>query len=314
MNSHGPGCCLGPVPLLTQPEPGCVVARAVAHLPAAKQRQLCVITRLIRVAADVECVILFGSHARGDWVDDPVGGYVSDFDVLVLVASQALAADEALWADCQERARGVSGDTPVSLIVHTVEDVRQQLARGSSFFRDVMTEGVALYDAGRVAITLPELTPVMHHALAREAFQRYFDHAAQLYRSFERNLAHGSRAIAAFELHQVAETICKAVLVVFTAYLPKTHDLDELGRRCTRACPNLGPLVPQDAPDRKRLTALLRASYVDARYSFAFEVSREDLEALAGYVCAFRIGAEHACRERIAELAVAARIVTGGAP
>jgi HEPN domain-containing protein len=59
------------------------------------------------------------------------------------------------------------------------------------------------------------LTPVMHHALAESCFQHYFEHAAQLYRSFERNLAHGSLAIAAFELHQVAETVCKGVLLVF---------------------------------------------------------------------------------------------------
>jgi HEPN domain-containing protein len=232
----------------------------------------------------------------------------------VLVASPALGADEALWADCHARAREVAGDTPVSLIVHTVADVHQQLVRGSSFFRDVMTEGVALYDAGRVAITVPEFTPAMQHVLAQEAFTRYFDHAAQLYRSFERNLVHGSLAIAAFELHQAAETICKAVLVVFTAYLPKTHDLDELGRRCVRACPDLGPLVPQDAPDRKRLTALVRAAYVDARYSFAFQVWREELEALASYICAFRARAEQACQEHLAELATGARIVTGGAP
>jgi HEPN domain-containing protein len=144
--------------------------------------------------------------------------------------------------------------------------------------------------------------------------QRYFEHAAQLYLSFERNLAHGSFAIAAFELHQVTETICKAVLVVFTAYLPKTHNIDELGRRCARACPSLGPLVPRDAPDRGRLAALLRAGYVEARYSFAFEVSREDLDALAGCVCAFRARAEQACQERFAELAAAARVVTGEHP
>jgi HEPN domain-containing protein/predicted nucleotidyltransferase len=292
---------------------GCDVARAIPHLPAAKQGQLCAVVRIIRATADVERVILYGSHARGDWVDDPVGGYLSDLDILVLVASPAVAADEALWADCQERAREVAGDTPVSLIVHTVDEVRQQLARGSSFFRDVMAEGVALYDAGRAAIAVPELTPAMHHALAREAFQRYFDHAAQLYYSFERNLAHGSLAIAAFELHQVAETLCKAVLVAFTAYLPKMHDLGELGRRCTRACPNLGPFVPLDVPERKRLAGLLRAAYVDARYSFAFEVSREDLEALARYVSAFRARAERACQERLAELAAAARAVAGGA-
>jgi HEPN domain-containing protein len=297
-----------------QPASGCDVAWTIPHLPVVKQRQLCAIVGIIRDMAEVERVILYGSHARGDWVDDPANGYLSDFDFAVLVASTAFAADESLWADCQERAREVAGDTPVSLIVHTVEDVRQQLERGSSFFRDVMTEGVALYDAGRVAITVPELTPAVHHALAREAFQRYFDHAAQLYRSFERNLAHGSLAIAAFELHQVAETLCKAVLVVFTAYLPKAHDLDELGRRCTRACPNLGPLVPHDASDRKRLTGLLRAAYVDARYSFAFEVSREELETLARYACAFRARAERASQERLAELATAARVMAGGNP
>jgi uncharacterized protein len=309
--SHTPE---GPSSPDRQPASGCDVARAIPHLPAIKQWQLAEIIGLIRATADVERVVLYGSHARGDWVEDPAGGFFSDFDIAVLVASPALAEDEALWADCQDRAREVAGDTPVSLIVHTVDDVRQQFERGSSFFRDVMTEGVALYDAGRVTITVPDVTPAMHHALAQEAFQRYFDHAAQLYRSFERNLAHGALAIAAFELHQVAETICKAVLVVFTAYLPKLHDLDELGRRCVRACPTLGPLVPQDAPNRKHLAGLLRAAYVDARYSFRFEVSREELEALAGYVSAFRARAKRVCEERLDELAVAARVVAGGNP
>jgi HEPN domain-containing protein len=290
-----------------EPASGCDIASAIPHLPAIKQRQLCAIVRIIRATADVERVILFGSHARGDWVDDTVGGYVSDFDLLVLVASPALAADEALWADCQERAREVAGDTPVSLIAHTVDDVRQQLARGSSFFRDVMSEGIALYDAGRVSITVPELTPAQRLELAQISFTRFFEHAAELYRSFERNLAHGSLAIAAFELHQVAETIHKAMLLVFTAYQPKLHDLDELGRRCARVAPGIGLLVPVEVPDRKRLAGLLRAAYVDARYSFSFQVSREDLEALAGYVGAFRARVERACREQLADLAVAAR-------
>jgi hypothetical protein len=92
------------------------------------------------------------------------------------------------------------------------------------------------------------------------------------------------------------------------------HDLGELGRGCARACPSLGPLVPRDASDGKRLAALLRASYVDAGYSFAFQVSRTDLETLAGYVCAFRMRAEWACRGRLAELEEAAHAVAGGEP
>ena len=79
MSGDGPGsCCRGSdtLPLLSpgmslqEPAFSCVVARAVAHLPASKQRQLCAIVRIIRAAADVERVVLFGSHARGDWVDD----------------------------------------------------------------------------------------------------------------------------------------------------------------------------------------------------------------------------------------------------
>jgi uncharacterized protein len=152
----------------------------------------------------------------------------------------------------------------------------------------------------------------MHHALAQEAFECYFEHAAQLYRSFERNFANGLLAIAAFELHQVAETICKAVLVVFTAYLPKTHDVDELGRRCARACPNLGLPVPRDGSDGKRLAALLRAAYVDARYSFGFQVSGEELDTLARYVGAFQARAERACQEQLAALTPTAGVRTEG--
>ena len=46
----------------------------------------------------------------------------------------------------------------------------------------------------------------------------------------------------------------------------------------------------------------------EARYSFTFEVSRKDLEAFARYVGAFRTRAERACQQRLAALAVAARV------
>jgi hypothetical protein len=46
---------------------------------------------------------------------------------------------------------------------------------------------------------------------------------------------------------------------------------------------------------------------MDVRYNFAFQVSREELDALASYVCAFRARAERACLEHLAELAAADR-------
>ncbi len=108
MSSDGPGsCCLRPDTLPLQPEPGCVVAQAVAHLPVVKQRQLCAISRIIRAAADVGRVVLFGSHARGDWVEDRASGYLSDFDVRSVSHK---------WPKCQGLGAGWKGEQKAILI------------------------------------------------------------------------------------------------------------------------------------------------------------------------------------------------------
>jgi predicted nucleotidyltransferase/HEPN domain-containing protein len=280
------------------------LSRSLAHLPARKQRQLRAVVDIIRLMADIEHVHLFGSHARGDWVEDFANGYISDFDLLVLVASPELAEDHALWAACQDRVRPLTADTPVSLIVHTVEDVNGQIERGSPFFRDVLSEGIPLYDAGRgVLPAITPLTPEQHIGLAQRWLGYYIDQAALLLSCFEGSLVEGRLRIAAFELHQTAEILYKAVLVVFEGYVPKTHNLAELGPRCIRMAPEIGALMPPDEPDGARLLALLTAAYVDARYSRAFQITQEELEILAVHVQALRARIERACRAELASLA-----------
>ena len=51
------------------------------HLPAHKRELIRAIAGLIQGGARMEMLILFGSYARGDWVEDPETGYVSDVDV-----------------------------------------------------------------------------------------------------------------------------------------------------------------------------------------------------------------------------------------
>ena len=192
-----------------------------------------------------------------------------DHDLLVLVASPALIADEALWARCEDRARDAAEDTPVSLLVHTVEYVNQQLAWGNSFFRDVIAEGIVLQDAGRVAIAeVTPLTPAQYHALAEAAFPRYFERAAQRYASFEHSLAHAWHAIAAFELHQIAEMISKVVLLVFA---PPT-----CSRRTTS--PNSAGCAPGHARSSPRSFRTMRWT---ARASRPSSAPRTSMRAIA---------------------------------
>ena len=71
------------------------------HLPANKRRELDRVIQILfeefeaatttkshahRRNGQILKVILYGSYARGDWVEDPVGRYFSDFDLLVVVS------------------------------------------------------------------------------------------------------------------------------------------------------------------------------------------------------------------------------------
>ncbi len=38
-------------------------------------------------------IILFGSYARGNWVENLVTGYFSDYDLMVIVATEEQARD-----------------------------------------------------------------------------------------------------------------------------------------------------------------------------------------------------------------------------
>ena len=53
----------------------------LSHVPEHRQHQIAAIADLLRDGAPVEMIILFGSYARGDWVEDLPNQYLSDFDV-----------------------------------------------------------------------------------------------------------------------------------------------------------------------------------------------------------------------------------------
>src|SRR5512147_1488199 len=93
------------------------------HLPQHKREQLAAITKMLCESAPVEMVILFGSYARGNWVEDLVHAYYSDYDLMVIVASEQVAHDDSLWARVSDRARRIGGRIPVSIVAHSVREI-----------------------------------------------------------------------------------------------------------------------------------------------------------------------------------------------
>jgi len=144
------------------------------HLPANKQRELeRVVEILFEEFGDATAgrkklgrilkIILYGSYARGGWVDEPhtAKGYQSDFDLLIIVNQKPLTDRVAYWAKADERLiRELSITrtlrTPVNFIVHTLQEVNDGLAHGRYFFMDIARDGIALYEADDTELHKPK--------------------------------------------------------------------------------------------------------------------------------------------------------------
>jgi predicted nucleotidyltransferase/HEPN domain-containing protein len=273
---------------------------SLEHLPARKQRHLDGIVKMIRAAVDVEMIILYGSHARGGWVEDLKTGYYSDYDALVIVDSPAKVEDIDLWWRLRDRLDRAMHPNEVQLIVHDIADVNHQLEIGWYFFVDVEKEGIMLYDSGRhVLAEAKPKTQAERHAFAQQCFDKYMTTADRFYSHALADIEKGWNDVAAFGLHQATEHYYKCVILVLTAYWPKEHNIKYLGKQCANLDPVFRDIFPVNPRAEKRRLELLKEAYVKARYSLTWRISREDLEVLAQRIAVLREHTQAVCQAYI---------------
>ena len=82
-------------------------------------------------------------------------------------------------------------------------------------------------------------------------------------------------------LHQAVECFYDAVLLVFTNYRPKLHDLRKLMHMVGGHDPAFLTVFPQATPEQRECFDLLRRVYVEARYNPGYKITKAQLEYLA---------------------------------
>ncbi len=271
-----------------------MIKTSLDHLPEGKQRTLEEIRRLIIDEASkftkgnrnqyLVWMVLFGSYARGTYVEDSVNGYISDFDILVAVNGRDLADDTSLWYGIEEKADHLTR-TPLNLIVHTHEEVAQKLEEGHYFFTDIRTEGIYLYTS-KPDKGLPQpkhLTNEEKLPIAQQHYGQWFDSANEFMIDYGNAFNRGSLKKAAFELHQSVERFYACVLLVFSNYRPKTHNIERLRNMAIQHTNPDSPLAAifsgKDRFQRRSFQRLKRA-YIDARYSEHYAITEEELDWL----------------------------------
>ncbi len=254
-------------------------------------------------------VILFGSYARTDWVDDPVGGYKSDYDLLIVVSSDELTDTAEYWIDADaelQRAYEVTHrlTAPAHFVVHSLSDVNRQLSRGRPFFADIVRDGIALLEVPDHPFARPaKLSPDEAYREAKANFDEWFKSAS----GFARNAGYAIRdddlKLAAFLLHQAAERLYHCALLTQTLYSAKSHNLNFLRSQAERVAPELIPAWPRGSRFEKRCWELLRRAYVEARFSSHYAITAEELAWLAERIADLQARVERSCQAYLATIA-----------
>ncbi|MEO5930975.1 MAG: HEPN domain-containing protein [Candidatus Kapaibacterium sp.] len=279
---------------------------SIDHLPEHKQEQLHRVVEIIREEAEVEMIILFGSYAAGTWVEelgpDPRSfEYQSDFDIYVLVEDRKHARKGTRWQRVENRLRR-EVPTPVGLLIDGVGAFDSYVREGRYFYTDIRRLGIALYDSGKFELSEPrELSPEQRLERAVEEFTYWFTSANSFLIDFQPPFDRKDYPKAAFELHQSVERFYSAVLLVFTNYKPKLHDIEKLDQLAAGQAPELVPVFPRGTLEEERHFDLLRRAYIEARYDKAYSITKEELEWLAERARMLKMITEQVCQERIEE-------------
>ncbi|WP_109831770.1 HEPN domain-containing protein [Reichenbachiella versicolor] len=280
------------------------------HLPRTKQEELEQLTELLSAFKEVEMVLLFGSYARGNWVEDSYVDkgttyeYRSDFDILVVLTHEDLhqkfRIEDKVKIDLVATRKV---NTPISLIFHGIKQLNTSLAMGNYFFRDIKEEGKVLYDSEKFKLATPKkLTEKQYQQKAQEYFDQWFESANEFLIDFSNALNRNSLKKAAFELHQATERYYTTILLVFTDYRPKDHNLENLGIRVAM-CDKRFAVFPQNTDEEKRLFELLKKAYIDARYKMdEYSIIKSELEYLADKVNQLKQLTDQICKKKIQEI------------
>lgn len=260
-------------------------------------------------------IVLFGSYARDDWVDEPENGYQSDYDLLVIVSHPDLTDIADYWYAAEDVIqRDPAIGRPVNIIVHTLDEVNQALSRGEYFWVDIARDGIVLYERPGSALAAPQaLTAADAYEMASGYFKAKSDDIARWLTTVDFQFLRGEddpgfRKLAAFNLHQATETAYACILLVRTLYFPRSHNIKFLRSLAEDNEPRLIQAWPREFRLDRRRFELLKRAYVEARYSASYEISSADLQALKSAVHRLRELVEIVGREQLGALKAAAAV------
>jgi predicted nucleotidyltransferase/HEPN domain-containing protein len=280
---------------------------SINHLPEIKQDELQKIVETIQKSCkDVEKIILFGSYARGSYKEakdikpNSKSGHISDYDILVVTKEKETALNSLLWSRISVKLQVLALSAHPKIITHDIAELNNKLSQGQYFFSDIKKEGILLFDSKNFELVgVGKLNDKEKQKIAKEHFDYWFKRAENFFKKFDFMFSQNQFTDAAFDLHQVAESCYKAILLVFSNYTPREHFLAILGKEAGKHYPELKTIFHKTNKEDEDRFKLLEYAYIGGRYDPKYHISKEDLEVLAKDVKKLLKLTEEICEEKI---------------
>jgi predicted nucleotidyltransferase/HEPN domain-containing protein len=283
------------------------------HLPASRRKHLAHIIAVLRDEVEqvtgfahgkkkhsrILKIILFGSHATGKWVNDPAHGYVSDYDILVILNRRELVEEYKIWDTAEDRI-ALRVRPPLNILVHPLEEVNHALVEGQYFFTDIKREGIVLYESDKRELAeAGNLSAEAYKIIAEKHYNHWFESAKEFFDQYQYAFGKKALKIAAFQLHQSTERFYSCLLLVLSNYKPDTHNLVQLNALAILQDESITEVFPQNKKIYRRRFQLLKRAYIDARYSEQYTISQEELVWLSERVQVLQDLTKKLCQEKI---------------
>ena len=287
---------------------------SIAYLPKDKQDDLgFLVKEILKRLPQTEYIILYGSYARGNYVRRSVriedGGIptvkISDYDIYVVTSGFNNKKAETVLDNVEDiffSGKDFDRDTPVQFITDDIKTLNKYLEEGRYFYTQIKQEGIVLYNSGKYKLSRRRK---LNFAEIKEQAQEYFDEKSKRANNFLKYAIIADKETdykeASFFLHQACENYYYAIRLTFTLRNNKQHNLSKLSSSVRRYTDDLGTVFPQNTPEEKRLFVLLKAAYVEARYTPYFVVTKEDIDTLIPKVELLRDITKRICEAKIKE-------------
>lgn len=283
----------------------------LSHLPRHKQDELAEIVTVIREIADPAKIILFGSHTSDKWVEDEyvergaTYSYISDYDILVVIPDGDKDKEHDIASKIENRTLKYKND--VSPIVHSFNYVNKGLEMGQYFFRDIIREGIVLFDTEEFVFSEAKpLSREQEKEVAVKSYNKWVKSGSRFLKMTKNSLIvaledEDPLNEIIFTLNQAAEKFYGGLLLVYTGYKPKTHKLKVYRKYSKHIDEKLNQVFkyPIDDSEEYRLFDILNKAYLDARYQDDYYIDPEDLKRLVVKVEQLEKVVVRLCEEKI---------------